>query len=219
MKNRSSSSLVLQIERCTFIVLIVSLAYLLITEYTQFRRKYYFKWWDVVEMKHTAKLCDPQPVFRNLWGLKISCDDKAVGKYLASRMYKQKRVTIMPAQTLYYRLFPNTSSSEKYLTVIWNDFSNSRRALEAVNHLARLNNAGRCQSLKEYGFVLFKTSSATIEGSRLNFSINRDIPLAQEEIEKIVSTRFQTCFHRYILKTDQQEEVVIIVGGASTHIE
>ena len=196
--------------------LVLSLSSLiLISSGSEDQRKYIYLWWDVVRFSYTEPLCDPNPVFKGLDGLRISCKDKSLGSYILEKSKMPKYMAVIPAQSLYYRLYPDKVSKPKYLTVTWNDFSNGKKALDSFKTITQLDKQKLCKKLEGYTIILIRTSRVTMDGSRLNFAKDRSTVLPQEAIERIAGEGLWNCFRRYeFLQEKSRKDVTILTREA-----
>jgi hypothetical protein len=194
----------------TTLVLILS-SLILISSGSKDQKRYIYLWWDVVRFSYTEPLCNPSPVFKGLAGLRVSCKDKSLGSYILEKSKLPKNIVVIPAQSLFYRLYPDKVSKPKYLTVTWNDFSNGRKALESFNIVKQLDKQKQCKQLEGYTIILFRTSRVTMDGSRLNFAKDKSTVLPQEAIERITDKGSWNCFKRYEFIQEKSHKAVLIL--------
>ena len=101
---------------------------IILNEYRTIREGKYYLWWDLVDIKTMDQKCKAGSAFKNLKFLKINCDDLNIGTQLNQQLKDfNGKLSILPAQTLFYKIRENNGIHPKYATVMWNDFMNQKK--------------------------------------------------------------------------------------------
>ena len=169
---------------------------------------YIFRWWDIVEIKKDSRKCKSYD-FNETKFLKISCREYEIAKWLKAQKGQENIdiLSIVPAQTLFYRLKGFNHKKTKYLTVTWNDFSNRKKANEKFNYLLDSIKED-CSGNQRVVFILFPTSESTINGSKQNFKSAKEQIFIQEKIENTLLNFDNICIKRESMKLVNGKNIV-----------
>ena len=170
--------------------------------------EYIYRWWDIVEIRKNSEQCLSDD-FNGTKFLKITCRDYEIGKWIKSHIGQNNIdiLSVVPAQTLYYRLKGLKHNKTKYLTVTWNDFSNRKKAFERFNYLIESIQKD-CSGDKRVVFILFPTSETTINTSKSLFTSETEQIFSQEIIEDELINIQNKCIKREYMKLDNEKNIV-----------
>jgi hypothetical protein len=183
--------------------------------FTRTRGFYWFRWWEIVSLSAADPLCSAKDVFKGVWPLRITCEDRKLAAWIISKMrgVPTRTPIVVPAQALFYRVESFNENRVKYLTITWNDFMNRQISVQSARQIAMLNDMSMCNDISRFAILLFRTPNSTMVGSARNFSPNQGIEgFEQEEIESMISKLSgEACFHRY--ETSYKGQAVILFVG------
>ena len=183
---------------------------MVLNEYRTTREGRYYLWWDLVDIKTNNQSCKTNNNFKDLNFLRIDCRDLSIGEKL-NQLLKDfnGKISILPAQTLFYKIRENNGTHPKYATIIWNDFMNQEKSLDKIR---RLIDTDSCK--EDIAIVLFPTSTETMEGSNNNFGTNVMKNFTQYKIEEYIKNRDLKCMVRK--KVDAGNKKFILLRSKDT---
>jgi hypothetical protein len=164
------------------------LALWLISQTLVSRGGFISRWWDIVEDRLDTPYCKANLAFSGTSFLLTSCENVYLAKWLKTALQREKveTLSVLPAQTLYYRVLPEATPFPG-LVVGWNDFANFEYQIRLLKTC--LYEKSNCPANLD-SILLIPTSPSTMKGSWQNFG-DRDNPLGyiffpQQTLENLI---------------------------------